>query len=289
MNIKKWSLKILFFIGIVAIIIQGFTLLSFKPTEKLIGLQLYSVRDHMKKDAKATVAKVGEMGYQFVETAGYNDGEFYGMSPLAFKELCETNGLQFLGSHTGQNLPDEANWDKTMAWWDICIDAHKAAGVKWIVQPWMSEEGYKSLDGLKKYIEYFNAVGEKCNAKGIRFGYHNHDKEFTTVLEGKPVYDWMLELTDSEKVMFELDLYWIDQGGKKPIDYFDKYPGRFMLWHIKDEKELGESGKMDFNTIFASGEKSGMQYGIVEVENYNFDPLVSCQKSLEYLRTTNFN
>ena len=289
MNIKKWSLKILFFIGILAIIIQGFTLLSFKPTEKLIGLQLYSVRDHMKNDAKATVAKVGEMGYQFVETAGYNDGEFYGMSPLAFKELCETNGLQFLGSHTGQNLPDAATWDKTMAWWDICIDAHKAAGVKWIVQPWMSEEGYKSLDGLKKYIEYFNAVGEKCNANGIRFGYHNHDKEFTTMLEGKPVYDWMLELTDSEKVMFELDLYWIDQGGKKPIDYFNKYPGRFMLWHIKDEKELGESGKMDFNTIFSSGEKSGMQYGIVEVENYNFDPLVSCQKSLEYLRTTNFN
>ena len=289
MNIKKWSLKILFFIGILAIIIQGFTLLSFKPTEKLIGLQLYSVRDHMKNDAKATVAKVGEMGYQFVETAGYNDGEFYGMSPLAFKELCETNGLQFLGSHTGQNLPDAATWDKTMAWWDICIDAHKAAGVKWIVQPWMSEEGYKSLDGLKKYIEYFNAVGEKCNANGIRFGYHNHDKEFTTMLEGKPVYDWMLELTDSEKVMFELDLYWIDQGGKKPIDYFNKYPGRFMLWHIKDEKELGESGKMDFNTIFSSGEKSGMQYGIVEVENYNFDPLVSCQKSLEYLNTTNFN
>jgi len=131
-------------------------------------------------------------------------------------------------------------------------------------------------------------VGEKCKAKGIEFGYHNHDKEFTTVLEGKPVYDWMLELTKPEDVMFQMDLYWITEGGKTPAAYFNKYPGRFMLYHIKDEKELGASGKMDFNAIFASGEKSGMQYGIVEVEQYDFEPLVSCKKSLDFMNTTNF-
>ncbi len=288
MNVKKWRLKILLFIGIVAIIIQGFTLISFKPKDKFVGLQLYSVRDDMKKDVKGTVEKVGEMGYKFVETAGFKDGKFYGMDPVEFKNLCETNGIQFLGSHTGQNLPDDANWDKTMEWWDMCIDAHVAGGVKWIVQPWMSKEGYESLDGLKKYIEYFNAVGEKCNAKGIRFGYHNHAKEFTTVFEGKPIYDWMLELTDPNKVMFEMDLYWVTQGGKNPVTYFYKYPGRFMLWHIKDEKELGASGEMDFNTIFASQKKAGMKYGIVEVEKYSYEPLESCKKSLEYLNTTNF-
>jgi sugar phosphate isomerase/epimerase len=88
--------------------------------------------------------------------------------------------------------------------------------------------------------------------------------------------------------MFQLDLYWINKGGKSAIDYFEKYPGRFMLWHIKDEMELGESGEMDFTTIFEAKEKSGMKYGIVEVEEYNFDPLVSVEKSLEYLKTTNF-
>jgi len=288
MNIKKWSLKSLFLVGIVAVIFQSFTLLSSKPKDKFVGLQLYSLRDEMSKDPQATVVKVGEMGYDFVEAAGFNDGKFYGMDPLVFKKLCEDNGLQFLGSHTGQNLPDAANWDKTMAWWDMCIDAHAAAGVKWIVQPWMSEEGYASLEGLKKYATYFNAVGEKCKAKGIEFGYHNHDKEFTTVLEGKPVYDWMLELTKPEDVMFQMDLYWITEGGKTPAAYFNKYPGRFMLYHIKDEKELGASGKMDFNAIFASGEKSGMQYGIVEVEQYDFEPLVSCKKSLDFMNTTNF-
>jgi len=288
MNVKKWTIKILFLVGVLAIIIQGLTLFSFKPKDKFVGLQLYSVRDDMNKDVKATVEKVGAMGYKFVEAAGFSDGKFYGMDPVDFKNLCETNGLQFLGSHSGQALPEEADWDKTMAWWDMCIDAHAAAGVKWIVQPSMSEEAYNSLDGLKKYIEYFNVVGEKCKAKGIKFGYHNHSKEFTTLFEGKPIYDWMLELTDPEKVMFEMDLYWTVHGGKNPVDYFNKYPGRFMLWHIKDEKELGASGKMDFKTIFASEKKSGLKYGIVEVEKYDFEPLVSCKKSLDYLNTTNY-
>ena len=283
---KKWSL--ILFLGLSAMVLQGFQNLIPQPDEKMYGLQLYSVRGHMNKDPKGTVAKVGAMGYNFVETAGYKDGKFYGMEPLEFKKLCEDNGLKFLGSHTGQNLPDKENWDKTMAWWDEAIDAHAEAGVKWIVQPWMGEVGYKSLDGLKRYIEYFNAVGAKCKAKGIYFGDHNHDKEFTTEFEGKPVQDWMLELTDPEKDMFQLDLYWINQGGKSALDYFDRYPVRFMLWHIKDDKELGASGKMDFAPIFAAKEKAGLKYGIVEVEEYDYDPLVSVEKSLEDLKTTNF-
>ena len=283
---KKWSL--ILFLGVAAMLLQGFTSMNPQPDEKMYGLQLYSVRDHMKQDPRGTVAKVGAMGYNFVEAAGYSDGKFYGMDPLEFKKLCEDNGLKFLGSHTGQNLPSKEDWDKTMAWWDEAIDAHAKAGVKWIVQPWMGEVGYKSLDGLKEYIEYFNAVGEKCQAKGIYFGYHNHDQEFKTEFEGKPVQDWMLELTDPNKVMFQLDLYWIKQGGKSALDYFEKYPGRFMLLHIKDDKELGESGKMDFAPIFDAKEKSGLKYGIVEVEEYNFDPLVSVEKSLEYLKSTNF-
>ena len=287
MGFRKIFTNALFILAILALAVQGLTLFGFKPKEKNIGLQLWSVKDHMQKDPKGTIAKVGQMGYQFVEAAGFNDGKFYGMTPLEFKNLCETSGLKFLGSHTGQNLPDAANWEKTMAWWDTAIDAHAEAGVKWIVQPWMSDEGYNSLEGLKDYMKYFNAVGEKCKAKGIQFGYHNHDKEFTTVFDGKPVYDWMLELADPEFVMFELDLYWIDHGGKKAMDYFDKYPGRFKLWHIKDKAELG-SGHMDFTKIFDSKKQSGLEYGIVEVEEYNFDPLLSVEKSLEYLKSTNY-
>ncbi len=259
-----------------------------KTKSKYIGLQLWSVKDDMAKDPAATLDSVGKMGYKFVEAASYADGKIYGLDPIEFKGLCEDNGLDFLGAHTGQDVPDEVSWDKTMAWWDTCIEAHKSVGVKWIVQPWMGESGYASVEGLKKYCEYFNAVGEKCNAAGIRFGYHNHDKEFSTVLDGKPVYDWMLEFTDPDKVMFEMDLYWIMFGGGKATDYFEKYPGRFELWHIKDKAEVGASGTMDFASIFAEKEKAGMKYGIVEVEEYNFEPLESCRRSIDFLNAADY-
>lgn len=289
MSMKKITKKVLLFAAGAAFLAQGFSSCSSSAEEeKFIGLQLYSVRDDMKENPETTVARVGEMGYKFVEAAGYSDGEFYGMSPENFKNLCESNGLEFLGSHSGQDVPDSASWDKTMAWWDECIAAHAAAGVEWIVQPWMGQTGYESLEGLKNYCAYFNAVGEKCNASGIRFGYHNHANEFTTEFEGKPVYDWMLELTDPEKVMFQIDLYWIVEGGKDPVDYFNRYPGRFELWHIKDKEEVGAGDMMDFEAIFAAREKSGAEYGIVEVEEYNFEPLVSCQKSLAFLNSADY-
>lgn len=284
MNLKKSSFKLLALAGIVVFVLQVVLFSGFKPKpkEKFIGLQLYSVRDDMKKDVKGTVAKVGAMGFKFVEAAGFKDGKFYGMDPIAFRNLCNRNGLQFLGSHAGRDMPDAAHWNEAMAWWDACIDAHAAAGVKWIVQPWMTKEGYQSLEGLKNYMKYFNAVGEKCKAKGIRFGYHNHAKEFTTVFEGKPLYDWMLELADPNKMMFQMDLYWVTKGGKNPVDYFNKYPKRFFLWHIKDETELG-SGPVDFKSIFAAKKQSGVKFGIVEVERYNYEPLISVKKSLDFL------
>lgn len=288
MGIKKIALKGLVLLGVLAIMFQSCAKKNSDPKDQFIGLQLYSIKDDMQKDPKETMMKVGEMGYDFVEAAGYADGAFYGMSPEEFKKLCEDNDLVFLGSHTGHNLPSDETWDTTMVWWDVAIEAHAKAGVKWIVQPWMSEEGYSSLDGLKQYMKYFNAVGEKCQEKGIKFGYHNHDKEFTTEFEGKPLYDHMLELSDPDKIMFQLDLYWITKGGKDPVAYFEEYPGRFMLWHIKDEMELGESGEMNFDEIFRHKEQAGLEYGIVEVERYNFKPLESVNRSLIYMESTNF-
>jgi len=254
-----------------------------KKHEKYIGLQLWSVRDHMKDDAKATVEAVGKIGYKFIEAAGYADGKFYGMEPAAFADLVKANGMDFLASHTGQAVPDSSNWDEVMVWWDQCIAAHKAAGVKYIVQPFMDKVGYESIEGVQRYCDYFNAVGEKCNAAGIRFGYHNHNNEFKDI-DGQTIYDYMLTHTDPAKVFFEMDLYWITEGGKNPVDYFNQYPGRFLLWHVKDKTELGgDDSVMDFKPIFADAETAGMKYIVVEVEEYNFDPLVSVEKSLDFL------
>lgn len=284
---KRFFIKTVFVFVVCTFVLTAFY--SFKPAKsKNIGLQLYSIRDSIRRDVPAAIGKVAAMGYQFVEPAGYADGKFYGMDPAAFKALLKKNKMTMLSSHTSQPLPNDANRDKIMAWWDVCIDAHIAAGAKFLVQPSMGGDAYKSLETLKKYCEYFNAIGEKCNAKGIKFGYHNHDKEFSTEIDGKILYDFMLANTDPSKVFFQLDLYWCVMGGKNPVDYFKKYPGRFLLWHIKDEKEIGASGKMDFISIWAAAKISGMKYGIVEVERYSFDQFTSCAKSIEWLNLQSY-
>lgn len=261
---------------------------SCAPKGKNIGLQLYSLRDSIRNDVPGVIAGTAEMGYKFVEPAGYRDGKFYNMEPADFKALCDEYNLPVLSSHTGRNAPDSSNYEETMAWWDECIDAHVAVGAKYIVQPSMGRPAYASLEGILAYCKYFNEVGAKCNAKGIRFGYHNHSNEFKTQFDGVTLYDIMMENCDPDKVMFELDLYWCVEGGADPVDYFNKYPGRFELWHIKDAEEIGASGKMDFESMWAAAEISGMQYGIVEVERYNYDPMVSCKMSIDFLNEADY-
>jgi sugar phosphate isomerase/epimerase len=260
-----------------------------KSTKKNIGLQLYSLRDSMKTDAGVlkAVEFVGKTGYSFVEPAGYGDGKFYNMAPADFKALVEKNGMTIISSHTGQPVPDSTKWDSVMAWWDVCIAAHAELGVRYIVQPFMDSIGYQSIAGLQRYCDYFNAVGEKCIAKGIKFGYHNHSEEFKQI-DSLVIYDYMITHTDSSKVTFEMDLYWAQEGGADIIAYFNKYPKRFELWHVKDVKEVGASGTMDFKTIFANAELSGMKYPVVECEEYTVGPFPGVAQSFDYLNKAEF-
>ena len=255
--------------------------------KKNIGLQLYSLRDSMDTSPVKTIEEVGKIGYSFVEPAGYGDGKFYGMSPAEFKAEIEKNGMVVISSHTGQPVPDSVRWDSVMAWWDVCIAAHAEIGARYIVQPFMDSVGYQSLAGLQRYCDYFNAIGEKCLAQGIRFGYHNHSEEFKPV-EGQVIYDYMLQHTDSSKVFFQLDLYWIQEGGANSVEYFNKYPGRFTLWHVKDELEVGASGKMDFKTIFENAAVSGMKHIIVEQEAFATTPFEGVKQSYDFLNSAEY-
>jgi len=282
---KTKLIKPLALIVLVAFIVAGFSQTVSAKKKKSIGLQLYSLRDDLKKDVKGTIEKLGKIGYTFVEAASYDKGKFYGMEPEAFSALLKANGMKFVSSHTGANYTgDQASWDAAMAWWDEAIVAHKKAGCSYIVKPSMGDYPYKNLEALKKTCEYFNAIGEKCNAKGMRFGYHNHNKEFTKIVDADDlVYDYMLKNTDPKKVTFEMDVYWVYRGGQTAVDYFNKYPKRFELLHIKDEKEIGASGLIDFKPIYENKSKAGTKLCIVEVERYDFEPMVSVQKSFDFL------
>lgn len=253
-------------------------------TKKEIALQLYSLRDDISKDYEGTIKKAGQMGFKEVEAANYNDGLFYGKTPAEFKSDIEKAGMTAISSHTSKGLSAEElaskDFSESLKWWDKCIDAHKAAGMTYIVTPWM--EVPKTLKDLKTYCEYYNEIGKKCKAKGMSFGYHNHAHEFQKI-EDKVMYDYMIENTDPAYVFFQMDVYWVVRGQQSPVDYFNKYKGRFKLLHIKDNKELGQSGMVGFDAIFKNTDAAGTEHLIVEVENYNFTPLESVKKSLDYL------
>jgi sugar phosphate isomerase/epimerase len=284
---KKYSDKSMVTILVASIMVLTSCSSPVTGPDNGIGLQLWSLREDMKKDPVATIEKVGEMGYDYIESAGYSDGKIYGMEPEEFKSLVEENGMLYLGAHSGKFISESGNWQELMPWWDQCIATHKATGAEYIIHPNMGKSGFESLEGLAAYCAYFNAIGEKCNEAGLRFGFHNHAREFGEI-DGVVIYDYMLENTDPEKVMFQLDIYWIYEGGKDPADYFTKYPDRFESIHIKDVKELGESGTIDFKKVLDQAQEIGPKYYIVEVEKYNFEPVVSVEKSLEYLKEIGF-
>jgi sugar phosphate isomerase/epimerase len=251
--------------------------------EREVYIQLYSVRDVIKTDLSGTIQQLALMGYKGVEAAGYADGKFYGLSPDEFMKQVNKTGMKVVSSHASRplsDIPSQTNWAETWAWWDIAIAAHKSAGMKTIVIPWMPMP--QTLADLKAYCDYYNKIGERCNAAGLKLGYHNHAFEFAKV-EGEIMYDYMLRNTDPSKLFFQMDVYWVIEGGKNPVDYFSAYPGRFRQLHLKDEKELGKSGKVDFKSILAAQKQAGVKELIVEVEKYSMQALESVKVSLEYL------
>lgn len=264
-----------------------------KCCPKEFGVQLYSVRELIGSDENyaanhvEVLAKLAEMGYSSVEAANYNgeEGLLYGVAPEQFKADVEAAGLKVLSSHVGHNLTAEelasGDFSPEMAWWDKCIAAHKAAGMKYIVIPSMGR--CNTLAELKVYCDYFNAVGAKCAEAGMKLGYHNHSGEFNKI-EDEVQYDYMLQNTNPEYVFFQMDVFWAVWGRVAPVEYFQKYPGRFACLHIKDHFEVGASGMVGFDAIFRNTELGGSQDFVVEMEGSSFnDILKTCEASINYL------
>ncbi|MGS0528461.1 sugar phosphate isomerase/epimerase family protein [Zobellia nedashkovskayae] len=137
--------------------------------------------------------------------------------------MVEDNHLKFTGSMTFYDLPSDDNqaWQKAMQWWGECIEDHKQAGVEYLTISNNQIKEITTLSELKRYAEYYNAIGKLCKERGIRFAYHNHSDEFKTI-ENQVVYDYFLENTNSEYVSFQADLYWMHFSKIDPIDYLKK-------------------------------------------------------------------
>ncbi len=248
-----------------------------KPIKKF-GVQLYSVRDLMPKDAKGTMKKLAEMGYTQFESYGGPDF-LWGMAPKECKTFLGDMGVKMISTHFDMNKDLDKN-----------IERGAEAGLKYMLCPYLGPQ--KSLDDWKKKAEQFNQVGEKVTKAGMKFGYHNHDYSFKA-LEGQIPHELLLANTDPKYVMFELDLCWIVAAGQDTVAHLNKYGKRYELVHIKDmvkdnngkvtQKDLG-LGSVDFATILKTAKKVGVKYYIVEQEQYPSSSIESMQVDADWMK-----
>jgi sugar phosphate isomerase/epimerase len=262
--------------------------LAFASNKKTIGLQLYTLRDELPKDVKGILEKVALAGYTEVELYGFSiKDKFWGLSPQELKKLLDANGLKAVSGHYGLGtyLSDGNTTELEAA-----IKAAKILKSEYVTVPWLDESLRKSADDYKKIASLLNKAGKICKKAGLKLAYHNHDFEFKKYgdITG---YEILLKETDKNLVYFEMDLYWIAYSKIDPIELFKQNQGRFTMWHVKDMDknnatlniEIG-SGGINFKSIFAEAELSGMKHFFVEQEtNYKPNAIESIKTSCRYI------
>ena len=252
-----------------------------EPSLAAFGIQLYTLRDIIGDDPKATLKSLADYGYKQIESYEGEQGIYWGMTNKDFKSYIDDLGLDMVSSHCAiyENFEEKAAQAAEI-------------GLKYLICPYIGPQ--KSLDDFKKVADDFNSCGEVCRQNGIRFAYHNHGYSFEA-MDGVYPQDLMMDNTDPALVDYEMDIYWVITGKADPIAYLEKYKDRWRLCHIKDRMknaapdesnascDLG-TGTIDFPSILKVAADMGMEYYIVEQERYdNSTPLDSAKAGAEYL------
>jgi sugar phosphate isomerase/epimerase len=249
------------------------------------GLITNVVQKMIGKDHRGTMALLAEMGYRYLEFGGTWDEK-----PSELKAYMDQIGLVPLAGGTSIQ---EFQGDGLQKAIDQCLEMEKQYLVCY--WPWMDSGDNPTWDKVKFAVEESNRFGQACNAQGLRFAYHNHDQEFGS-LDGRVIYDYILDNTDPELVTMEIDLYWSHKGGADIREYFKKYPGRFELVHVKDSYDTPDresfacvgSGIIDFPDLFSYREIAGFKHLIVENDRPDTDEESCARSSIEYLQSLNF-
>lgn len=251
--------------------------MGMKPSLSKYGVQLWSVKEDMAKDAKGTLKQISGFGYKQIESFQGQQGIFWGMSPTEFKSFMGDLGMTIISSHCNINT----DFEKT-------VEMAATAGLSYLICPYLGPQ--PKMDDFKRFADRFNQCGELCKKAGMRFAYHNHDYSFKE-MDGQLPQDVMMGIADPGLVDFQLDIYWIVKAGKNPVDYFKKYPNRFRLCHVKDMSknapyescDLG-MGSIDYPKILKVAADQGMKYFIVEQEAFEGStPLKSIGVDSKYM------
>lgn len=262
-----------------------------KNPDIILGIQLYTVRDDMKKDPAGTLKKLAAIGYKYVEHAGYADRKFYGYTIPEFKKLLKDTGLKM---ESGHSFLGSEQWDKSTndfkIEWKHTIEDAAAVGMKYLISPGVDESLCKNKDDFMHYMDMFNKTWELCKKSGIHFAFHNEDYEFNHDIDNTVIYDLILQKTNKNLVFQQMDIGNMYEPGGRPLVYLKKYPGRFLLMHVKNELKRdspGTDGKLYENTVLGKGvipvkevidyaRKTGTRYFIIEQEEYQEKTPLEC-------------
>jgi len=274
--------------------------------KKVIGLQIYSLMKELTENVPEGMKKIKEIGYSTIELAGYNNRKMGQYEVSEYRKIVEDAGLKITSAHV--NPPERKytgeNTAKISDWWKQAVEDHVKLGVGRLIQPGMPT--IENQEDVKLVCEVFNNAGEIAKAAGIKWGYHNHNMEFKRIAKpgetlptgpgailrpvGDIVYDLMVEGTDPSMVFFEMDVYWTVMGQMDPLDYFEKYPTRIQVLHIKDRSVLGQSGMMNFENIFKKAYSIGINEFYVEIEKIkaNMTQFEGVKGCFDYLNNAPF-
>jgi sugar phosphate isomerase/epimerase len=249
------------------------------------GLQLYSFRQAVSKDLEKALAQLASIGYNKLEIYGY-DGKFFGRTAQEFKTIVANAGMKVVSSHHLPGLGMKSKGSMSDGWEQAIADMN-TIGAEYMVCAFLFPNE-RTPENYAKLPDMLNKAGEQTKAAGIQFAYHNHDFEFEKYGDST-VMDHLITKTSPDLVKVELDLYWISKTGNDPVAYFNKYPGRFPLWHVKDmakdTREITEvgNGVIDFDRIFKARKKAGLKHWFVEQDVSKGDMFESLKTSHKYL------
>ncbi|CAH0245148.1 Inosose dehydratase [Pedobacter sp. Bi27] len=260
-----------------------------------IGIGLFTLREQLTADVKATIEQVAKIGYNQVETyygypGKYEVKGFWGLEPQDFNTLLKANGLTSPSGHYNLTEFLSSGDDKVLK---SHIETAATVGQKYFVIPALPTNirANGTLDDYKRMASKFNQAAELCQKSGLKLAYHNHNFEFKDQGNGVTGYEILLAETDAKLVGFELDIFWAVNAGLNPVDMFKKNPGRYKMFHVKDMDKTDKtvfvevgSGRIDFKRIFAASKLAGVDYIFTEQDIIRKAPYESIAESYNYVK-----
>jgi sugar phosphate isomerase/epimerase len=273
-----------------------------------VGIQLWTVHDALAADPSGTLASLRQIGYRFVESAGFGKA-----SAGEFRRLVDDAGLVCPSAHMnfrGGNLDEIFDAAHALgAHFVVSAVLRPGTGATPVVGPWLTSFAdslrVMTLEDARRTAELANHIGMKARQAGLQYAYHNHFCEFVDQGGGAIAYDVLLRDTDADLVKFQIDCGWMMLAGYDPAQYLRKFPHRFPMLHVKDYEPLTERGDaatapglrlctelghgfIDYPAIFAAAKIAGLKYYFAEQEPpFHRSPLEAAKVDYAYLHSLN--